>query len=130
MKMEDRIGATQVMKDEKKLILLFSEDTLARKPIQLKYDGNKSGTLALTDEFGNKVIPFTVSIEVEEEMIKRLMMFQQKFLKNLRKKWRTPEDTEDPTPEDRTNRGESPDEEVSEEGQAEENEQLVDETIE
>ena len=62
-------GANQVLKDEKKLILLFREDILSTNPIQLKYDGNKSGTLVLTDEFGNKVIPFTVSIEVEEEEI-------------------------------------------------------------
>lgn len=60
------IEATGVKKDGKKLILSFSEDALAASSLKLNYDGHYSGTTVLTDQFGNKVIPFAVSIEIPE----------------------------------------------------------------
>ena len=86
----------------------------------MKYDGNKSGTLVLTDEFGNKVIPFTVSIEVEEEDVPAEIPEEPSEDVEIQKKLKMlPE--EEPIVE-------NPDEGVSEEGQAEEVQQLVDET--
>ena len=125
MIVEDPMELTQVFKDEKKLILLFSEDTLARNPIQLRYDGNKSGTLALIDEFGNKVIPFSVLIEVEEEVDDVPAEIPEEPVEEVE----TPEEIEDPILEEEPIE-ESPEEGVSEEGQVEENKQLVDETVE
>ena len=53
-------SANSVTKDEKKLILTFSEDAFINGTTTLKYDPNYSGTEVLSDEFGNKVKAFQV----------------------------------------------------------------------
>lgn len=66
-----RIGvvpASHSTKYGRKLILDFSEDALEGETI-LKYDPNYSGLSVLTDEFGNKVLPFTFVFPKEEEEI-------------------------------------------------------------
>ena len=64
----DTFAANEVNKDGKRLILSFSEDAFAAgTTIKVNYDGHYSGTSVLTDEFGNKVIPFSVSVAVPEE---------------------------------------------------------------
>ena len=53
-------SANTINKEEKKLILIFPEDAFANGTTTLKYDPHYSGTEALSDEFGNKVIAFQV----------------------------------------------------------------------
>jgi hypothetical protein len=67
-----RIGivpASQSTKYGKKLILKFSEDALEGDTV-LKYDPYYSGTEVLTDEFGNKVLPFSFVFPVQPEEVK------------------------------------------------------------
>lgn len=68
-----RIGivpASQSTKYGKKLILKFSEDALEGDTV-LKYDPYYSGDEVLTDEFGNKVLPFTFTFPVQPEEVEK-----------------------------------------------------------
>ncbi|MBB6446073.1 S-layer homology domain-containing protein [Bacillus benzoevorans] len=66
-----RIGivpASQSTKYGKKLILKFNEEALAGDTV-LKYDPYYSGAEVLTDEFGNKVLPFTFVFPIQPEEV-------------------------------------------------------------
>ena len=58
-------SANSVTKDDKKLILTFSEDAFINGTTTLKYDPNYSGTEVLTDEFGNRVKAFQIEFTSE-----------------------------------------------------------------